>query len=183
VKKMSEDFVPYSSPLGIPGSSYSAQLGKIGEQWALRLVKGREILEQGLFDELNGNKFIAFIIQNVAIPMINPYQISQSVKALIKMAERGPAQVAPAAGEKAAPASGGSEYEAIASPRGAPAPPTAGTAAPGDDCPRCRRPIQPNFYFCPYCSMKLRTFTCAACQKEIRLDYKMCPYCGSVVSS
>ena len=91
-----DDFIPYSSPLGIPGSSYSAQLGKIGEQWALRLVKGREILEQGLFNELNGNKIIAFIIQNLAIPMINPYQISQSVKGLIRQAERGPVQVAPA---------------------------------------------------------------------------------------
>ncbi|MHA1265794.1 MAG: zinc ribbon domain-containing protein [Candidatus Helarchaeota archaeon] len=175
------DFVPYSSPLGIPGSSYSAQLGKVGEQWALRLVKGREVLEQGLFDELNGNKIIAFIIQNLAIPMINPYQISQSVKALIKQAERGPVQAAPAGAPAAAPVSA-SEYDALASPRGVAAPPSA-AAAPGDACPRCRRPIQPNFYFCPYCSLKLRTFTCSACQKEIRLDYKLCPYCGSVISS
>ncbi len=181
VRRMSGDFVPYSSPLGIPGSSYSAQLGKIGEQWALRLVKGREVLEQGLFNELNGNKFIAFIIQNVAIPMINPYQISQSVKALIKMAERGPSQVAaPAAG--AAPGAT-SDYDAIAAPRGVAAPPSAAAAVTGDNCPRCARPIQSNFFYCPYCSLKLRTFNCDACQKEIRLDYKMCPYCGSVIGS
>lgn len=173
------DFVAYTSPLGIPGSSYSAQLGKVGELWALRLVKGREILEQGTFNELNGNKLIAFIIQNVAIPMINPYQISQSVKALIKQAERGPAQAAPAA---AAPGAV-SEYNAIATPRGAVAPPGAAPAITGDNCPRCARPIQPNFFFCPYCSLKLRSFNCDACQKEIRLDYKMCPYCGSVVGS
>ena len=108
--------------------------------------------------------------------MINPYQISQSVKALIKQAERGPVQAAPAQ-PAAAAAGGASEYDAIAAPRGAAAPPTA-TAAVGDACPRCRRPIQPNFYFCPYCSIKLRSFNCDACQKEIRLDYKMCPYCG-----
>ena len=177
---MSEDFVPYTSPLGIPGSSYSAQLGKIGEQWCLRLVKGREVLEQGLFNELNGNKFIAFIIQNVAIPMINPYQISQSVKALIKMAERGPAQVA---APSAAAGAVASEYDAITAPRGAVAPPSAAAAVTGDNCPRCARPSQRNHYFCPYCSLKLRTFNCDACQKEIRLDYKMCPYCGSVVGS
>lgn len=180
---MGEDgFIPYSSPLGIPGSSYSAQLGKINEQWILRLVKGREVLEQGVFDELNGNKLIAFIIQNVAIPMINPYQISQSVKALIKMAERGPLQATPAAAAAAGIPEAASEYDALSAPRGGAAPPSA-MAAPGDACPRCMRPIQGNFYFCPYCSLKLRVFNCSACQKEIRLDYKMCPYCGSVVSS
>ncbi|MHA1651874.1 MAG: zinc ribbon domain-containing protein [Candidatus Helarchaeota archaeon] len=167
-------FIAYSSPIGIPGSSYMAQLGKIDDKWALRLVKGKEILEQGLFDELNGNKMIAFIIQNLAIPMINPYQISQSVKALIRQAERGPVQVTPTAATSAAPAAAAST-----SPQGGvtAAPPSAG-AAVGDTCPRCRRPIQANFYYCPYCSQKLREYRCPGCQREIRLDYIMCPYCG-----
>ncbi|HUX99277.1 MAG TPA: zinc ribbon domain-containing protein [Candidatus Deferrimicrobium sp.] len=171
----SENFVPYSSPMGIPGSSYMAQVGKVGDLWALRLVKGREVLEMGTFDELNGNKMIAFIIQNVAIPMINPYQISQSVKALIRQAERGPL-TAPAQPAAAASMENVEEEGAIAA-----APSVA--SASDNACPRCRRPIQANFFFCPYCSQKLREFLCVACKKEIRLDYKMCPYCGSVLGS
>lgn len=170
------EFIPYSSPLGIPGSSYQAQVGKRGEQWAIRLVKGREVLEEGLFDELNGNKMIAFIIQNVAIPMINPYQISQSVKALIRQVERGPITAAPAtpsAGAPVSPATGASAASSAAPV----APPSTG-GAPGDACPRCRRPIEPNFYFCPYCSKELRSYNCPGCQQGIRLDFVMCPYCG-----
>jgi RNA polymerase subunit RPABC4/transcription elongation factor Spt4 len=171
-----DNFVPYSSPMGIPGSSYMAQVGKVGDLWALRLVKGKDVLEMGTFDELNGNKMIAFIIQSVAIPMINPYQISQSVKALIRQAERGPL-TAPAQPAAAATSAGNVEIEGEMA--------AAPTIATGSDnaCPRCRRPIQANFFFCPYCSQKLREFRCVACKKEIRLDYKMCPYCGSVIGS
>ncbi|MHA1131283.1 MAG: hypothetical protein ACTSQQ_10810, partial [Candidatus Helarchaeota archaeon] len=139
-------FIPYSSPIGIPGSSYMAQVGKKDDRWAVRIVKGKEILEEGYFDELNGNKMIAFIIQNLAIPMINPYQISQSVKALIKQAERGPVQMAPSQSGAAAAAPVASASTSV------PEAPPSTAAAPGDACPRCRRPIQPNFYFCPYCS-------------------------------
>ncbi len=171
-------FVPYSSPMGIPGSSYLAQVGKKDDQWALRIVKGKEILEEGLFDELNGNKMIAFIIQNLAIPMINPYQISQSVKALIRQAERGPVQMAPAQPAGAEASTGFSAAPAAPASSGAPMAPPSTSAAPGDACPRCRRPIQPNFYFCPYCSKELRSYNCPGCQKPIRLDYVMCPYCG-----
>ncbi|NVM53896.1 MAG: zinc ribbon domain-containing protein [Candidatus Helarchaeota archaeon] len=109
--------------------------------------------------------------------MINPYQISQSVKALITQAERGPMQATAPAGAVAVAATGA----AAGLGAGVSAPATVGVS--GDACPRCRRPIQPNFFFCPYCSLTLREFRCDACQKVIRLDYKMCPYCGSVVSS
>jgi RNA polymerase subunit RPABC4/transcription elongation factor Spt4 len=168
-----ENFVPYSSPMPIPGSSYSAQVGKVDEKWALRLVKGRDVLDTGYFSELNGNQIIAFIIQSLAIPMINPYQISQSVKALIKQAERGPISAAASSAERV-PA-GSDEMGAVA------AVPSGIMAPTGDACPRCRRPIQSNFYFCPYCSQALRSFQCVVCHKEIRLDYVMCPYCGSKI--
>ncbi len=171
-----EKFVPYSSPMPIPGSSYSAQVGKVDERWALRLVKGKEVLDMGLFEDLNGNKMIAYIISTVAIPMINPYQISQSVKALIKQAEHGPLQMATTAAETGFPAASGSEYAGMQAGTPAAAPST--MAAPGDACPRCRRTIQPNFFYCPYCSQKLRDLKCQGCQREIRLDYSLCPYCG-----
>jgi RNA polymerase subunit RPABC4/transcription elongation factor Spt4 len=171
--EQSGDFVPYSSPMPIPGSSYSAQVGKVQERWALRLVKGREVLDTGYFNELNGNQIIAYIIQSLAIPMINPYQISQSVKALIKQAEHGPLTAQAATGARAEAVPGGSGEMGAA-----PAVPS-GVMTPTDNaCPRCRRPIQSNFYFCPYCSQALRAYQCVACKKDIRLDYVMCPYCG-----
>jgi hypothetical protein len=172
--EQSGDFVPYSSPMPIPGSSYSAQVGKQQDKWALRLVKGRDVLDTGIFNELNGNQIIAFIIQSLAIPMINPYQISQSVKALIKQAENGPLTAQAAAGPAAVPGGAG-EMGAM------PTVPS-GVMTPTDNaCPRCRRPIQSNFYFCPYCSQALRVYQCVACKKEIRLDYTLCPYCGCKV--
>jgi len=166
-----ESFVPYSSPMPIPGSSYAAQVGKVNEKWALRLVKGRDVLDTGYFDELNGNQIIAYIIQSLAIPMINPYQISQSVKALITQAEHGPITAHAAAASSEAVPEGAGEMGAVAAVPGIIAP-------TGNACPRCRRPIQSNFYFCPYCSQALRSYQCVACHKEIRLDYVLCPYCG-----
>jgi len=166
------NFVPYSSPMPIPGSSYSAQVGKVEDKWALRLVKGRDVLDTGYFEELNGNQIIAYIIQTLAIPMINPYQISQSVKALITQAERGPVSARAAAASSEAVPAGSDEMGAV------PTVPSGIMAPTGNACPRCRRPIQSNFYFCPYCSQALRSYQCVACHKEIRLDYVMCPYCG-----
>ncbi|MHA1894803.1 MAG: hypothetical protein ACTSX4_09895 [Candidatus Helarchaeota archaeon] len=86
------DFKPYSSPLPIAGTSYSAQVGKSESsgKWKIRLIKGRNITGMEEFDELNGNLMIAFIMRETAIPMLNPYKISQTVKMLIKQAERGP---------------------------------------------------------------------------------------------
>ena len=88
-----EDFDAYSSPLPIPGTSYLVQIGKqiSTDKWEARIVKGREIIANRVLEsaELNGNVIIGFIMQEVAIPMINPYQISKTVKILMKQGERG----------------------------------------------------------------------------------------------
>ena len=88
-----KDFTPYSSPIPIAGTSYSAQIGKSGAgRWKIRLIKGKNVMGTEEFDELNGNLMIAFIMRETAIPMLNPYKISQNIKMLIKQAERGPLQ-------------------------------------------------------------------------------------------
>ncbi|NHI92491.1 MAG: hypothetical protein EAX96_08300 [Candidatus Lokiarchaeota archaeon] len=86
------DYTPYSSPIPIAGTSYSAQIGKskASNKWKIRLIKGRNVTGSEEFDELNGNLMIAFIMRETAIPMLNPYKISQNIKMLIKQAERGP---------------------------------------------------------------------------------------------
>ena len=82
---MSNDFVPLSAPLGIPGSSYMVQLGKVGDVWGVRLAKGNDILDSNVFrnntgdDPPNANAIVAWVISTLPIPNLNPYQIAKSV--------------------------------------------------------------------------------------------------------
>lgn len=199
------EYEPYSSPLPIPGTSYMVQIGKqkSSDKWQVRIVKGREIISERVLDdpELNGNTIIGFIMQELAIPMINPYQISKTVKILIKQGERGPLAArtmapsppmpgtegeapakptAPPPAESTPKVSPTSEYDSLIEPRSKPAPPptTSKTSRAVGDCPRCKSPIEDHFYFCPICSKQLKEKHCPGCNKEIRPDYELCPYCG-----
>ncbi|MHA1380679.1 MAG: double zinc ribbon domain-containing protein [Candidatus Helarchaeota archaeon] len=183
-----EKFVPYSSPIPIAGTSYAAQIGKENESdtaWIVRLIKGKQVMDKESFSELNGNLMIAFIMRATAIPMLNPYKISQNIKMLIKQAERGqPLTAKPTAaptttaGYKPAP-----EYSGFSGSGSTTVPSTTNAqiptaAAPGQGCPRCGSAIQGDFFYCPYCSLQLKRLTCPGCSKDVRADYKMCPYCG-----
>ena len=124
-----------------------------------------------------------------AIPMLNPYKISQSVKMLITQAERGPLQMKPkTTAPVAAPAGVGrvraSEYDI-------PPPINASTstvstdttqivtpAASGSGCPQCQTEIASNWYLCAYCGHKLRPLNCPGCSKEVNYAFKLCPFCG-----
>lgn len=182
-----EKFIPYSSPIPIAGTSYAAQIGKGSEGdsgWVLRLIKGREVIEKQSFEELNGNSMIAFIIQATAIPMLNPFKISQNVKMLIKQAERGqPLTAKPTAPPTTTGYSPAQEYSGLTSTGSTAVPSTTSVkiptaTAPGEGCPRCGSATQGDFLYCPYCSEQLKRLTCPACTKEVRADYKLCPYCG-----
>ncbi len=82
---MTKDFIPLSAPLGIPGSSYMVQLGKVGKVWGVRLAKGNDILDSKVFhdntgdDPPNANSIVAWVISTLPIPNLNPYQIAKSV--------------------------------------------------------------------------------------------------------
>ena len=53
----------------------------------------------------------------------------------------------------------------------------AGTrAAQGNNCPKCRKPIQPGLKFCPSCGAKL-VATCANCRNEFPVGIKFCGRC------
>jgi hypothetical protein len=84
---MSENFTPLSSQLGIAGTSYRIQLGKIGDSWAVRLVKGNDVVASTTLSELNGNLVVGFVMQETAIPNLNPYQISKTVQFITKEAQ------------------------------------------------------------------------------------------------
>ncbi|MHA1340547.1 MAG: hypothetical protein ACTSRZ_08595 [Promethearchaeota archaeon] len=78
-----EGFIPLSNQLGIPGSSYRVQLGKVNDKWAIRLAKGNEILESKVFEETeqppNANALVGWVLQVLVIPNLNPYQIAKSI--------------------------------------------------------------------------------------------------------
>jgi hypothetical protein len=86
-------FVPLSSQLGVAGTSYRIQLGEINEKWAVRLLKGKDIIDSYVFkdedvqgDHPNQNIIVGWVLRTVAIPNINPHQIMKTTQALVKQA-------------------------------------------------------------------------------------------------
>ncbi|GAH50503.1 unnamed protein product, partial [marine sediment metagenome] len=92
-------FEPLSSQLGIPGTSYRLQLGLINDKWAVRLLKGKNILDSYVFkdedvegDFPNQNLIVGWVLRTVAIPNINPHQVMKTTQALTKQAVKKKAQ-------------------------------------------------------------------------------------------
>lgn len=84
---MSSNFVPLSSQLGVSGTSYRIQLGKIDAAWAARILKGNDVVASTSFPELNGNLVVGFVMRETAIPNLNPYQIMKTVQFLTREAQ------------------------------------------------------------------------------------------------
>lgn len=57
-----------------------------------------------------------------------------------------------------------------------PAPAPVPQAAP--PCPRCGKPLSPEYSHCPYCGSKLKG-TCPACKQEVKEEFRHCPYCAT----
>jgi len=86
-------FEPLTSQLGVPGTSYRLQLGLINEKWAVRMLKGRDIIDSYVFkdedvegDFPNQNIIVGWVLRTVAIPNINPHQVMKTTQALVKQA-------------------------------------------------------------------------------------------------
>ena len=80
------DFQPYTPQLGIVGSSYQLQMGKVNNFWTVRLVKGRDVLASKIFKDVPhpeeiplGNQITGWILSVLAIPNLNTYQIQKTV--------------------------------------------------------------------------------------------------------
>jgi len=87
-------FVPLTSQLGIPGTSYRLQLGMINEKWASRLLKGKNVIDSYIYKDEdisqtgvpNQNMIVGYVLRTVAIPNINPHQVMKTTQALVKQA-------------------------------------------------------------------------------------------------
>ena len=87
-----KDFEPLTGQLGISGTSYYIQLGLINNKWVIKLLRGKEIIDSYIFNDImpnelpNRERIIAWILN--AIPMnINSYQVQITVGFLIKQAQ------------------------------------------------------------------------------------------------
>lgn len=88
-------FIPLTSELGIPGTSYRIQLGLINDKWASRLLKGRDVIDSYVYKDEdvqggfpNQNLIVGWVLRTVAIPNINPHQVMKTTQALVKQAIR-----------------------------------------------------------------------------------------------
>ncbi len=86
-------FIPLTSQLGVPGTSYRLQLGLINEKWAVRMLKGKDLIDSYIFkdedvegDFPNQNIIVGWVLRTVAIPNINPHQVMKTTQALVKQA-------------------------------------------------------------------------------------------------
>jgi len=88
-----QGFIPLTGQLGIPGTSYRLQLGLINEKWAVRLLRGKDVLDSYVFKDEdssggfpNQNLIVGYVLRTVAIPNINPHQVMKTTQALVKQA-------------------------------------------------------------------------------------------------
>ncbi|KKL73923.1 hypothetical protein LCGC14_2070040 [marine sediment metagenome] len=88
-----QGFMPLTGQLGIPGTSYRLQLGLINEKWAVRLLRGKDVLDSYVFKDEdssggfpNQNLIVGYVLRTVAIPNINPHQVMKTTQALVKQA-------------------------------------------------------------------------------------------------
>ncbi|MGV9173583.1 MAG: hypothetical protein ACOC35_13610, partial [Promethearchaeia archaeon] len=86
-------FEPLTSQLGIAGTSYRLQLGLINDQWASRILKGKNVIDSYVYKDVEGkfpnqNRIVGWVIKTVAIPNINPHQIMKTTTALVRQAKR-----------------------------------------------------------------------------------------------
>jgi len=89
-----QGFIPLSSQLGIPGTSYRIQLGMINDKWASRLLKGNDIIDSYIYKDEdageqgfpNQNMIVGWVLRTIAIPNINPHQIMKTTQVLVKQA-------------------------------------------------------------------------------------------------
>ncbi|MHA1701636.1 MAG: hypothetical protein ACTSUC_01990 [Promethearchaeota archaeon] len=91
-----QGFIPLSSQLGIPGTSYRIQLGLINDKWASRLLKGNNIIDSYIYKDEdvgelgfpNQNMIVGWVLRTIAIPNINPHQIMKTTQVLVKQARQ-----------------------------------------------------------------------------------------------
>ena len=78
-----KDFMPLTPQLGIAGSSYLIEMGLVNDFWAIRLVKGKSVLDSKVYkdskDLPNANILTGWVLSVMVLPNVNTYQIQKTV--------------------------------------------------------------------------------------------------------
>ncbi|GAH60374.1 unnamed protein product [marine sediment metagenome] len=90
IKMAEKGFQPLSSQLGISGTSYRIQLGLINGKFAIRLLKGKSVIDSYVFKDEdisesgipNQNLMVSWVLRTVAIPNINPHQVMKTITSI-----------------------------------------------------------------------------------------------------
>lgn len=52
------------------------------------------------------------------------------------------------------------------------------------NCPSCRKALQEDFQFCPYCGTQIiKVSNCFSCGKQVDPSWLACPYCGASIKA
>ncbi len=83
------DFI--SQKLKVPGTSYSIQIGFLGDTWLSRIIKAENIIAEKKYDDIkqkfpNQNEIVNWVLYSIAIPDLNPHRIMKTIQTVAKEA-------------------------------------------------------------------------------------------------
>jgi hypothetical protein len=87
------NFEPLTNALKIPGTPFKMQLGFINDQWASRLIKGKNEIATKTYELMeyeqypNTNFLVGFTLQHAANPNINSRPIIRVIESLLSRAK------------------------------------------------------------------------------------------------
>jgi hypothetical protein len=84
---MSQEYQPVTQRYILPLTSYLVELGKLGNQWAVRIFRGKtEIGITPLTTDLNHNEIFNAIQNNVSMPMFSPERMFGTIGRMVQEA-------------------------------------------------------------------------------------------------
>jgi hypothetical protein len=82
------DFYPVTPIVVITNTSYAAQAGVLGEQWAVRVVRGRKIIAEKPINELALDSIVGMIYGHIRIEGLGRHAVAQTAGRLMQFSRR-----------------------------------------------------------------------------------------------
>jgi len=83
------DFI--TQKLKVLGTSYSLQIGFLGDTWLSRIIKAENIIAEKKYEDIeekfpNQNEIVNWVLYSIPIPNLNPHRIMKTIQTLAKEA-------------------------------------------------------------------------------------------------
>lgn len=82
------DFYPISPIVGIPNTSYGAQVGVMEEKWAVRVVRGKKILAEKTITDLMLDNIVGVIYGHARLPGLSRHAVATGAGRLMQFARQ-----------------------------------------------------------------------------------------------